>query len=46
MGANAERKDFDKYTGEFENCVLRCADDNLKKLPSISDKIKEQLKKT
>lgn len=41
MPATASETDADRYRGQFENCVVKCADTNIDSIPAMMRRIKE-----
>ena len=44
VGASPSEAQVMKYRGEMETCVVKCADTNLKLLPTIMNRIKDVVK--
>lgn len=43
MGANPKESDIDRYRGQFEDCVVKCAESNMKLIPGMLKRMKETI---
>ena len=44
VSADASEAEMSKLRGVFEDCAIKCCDDNIAKIPNLQKRITDQLK--